>query len=690
MTTPDPRAVLEAERAHLEAARAALAEMRERTLALDAQGGDAQTAEYLKATLHHRALSLTDDGHSALFFGRLDLTQGQGTGALPPGRAAESWHLGRRHITDPGGNPLVIDWRAPVATAFYRASSTDPMGVSLRRRFGVEDGRLTGFEDEPLLAAHDEAAGGGGGDQPDRPTASELLAREIERPRTGPMRDIVSTIQPEQDQIVRADVATTVCVQGAPGTGKTAVGLHRVAWLLYTHPTRLARGGALVVGPNRAFLDHVAQVLPALGEVEVEHTTIEDLLEITPTGRDEAPVATLKGDARLAQVVHRAIWGRIAEPTEALVVPRGARRWRVPAYEAREIVDELRERGARYAAAREMFARRLAHRVLLQMEAAGDSPDDRVADAVARSAPVKAYVKAHWPVLDPNRVVFELLSDADVLARAAEDLLEPAEQALLLWGEAPRSPRSARWSVADIALLDEAGDAVDRTPSRAHVVLDEAQDLSPMQLRAVGRRASTGSLTVLGDIAQGTTPWATASWSETLRHLGAEGSHVEELVRGFRVPGAVIALAARLLPHIAPGLRAPEAVRADPGELRLTDVSHRDGGLVAGVSAAVGRALAHEGSVGVIVPAGLVDVVGAALAGAHPEGLGGKVPRVTVLPAGLAKGLEFDRVVLAEPARIVADEPDHRTGLRRLYVVLTRAVSGLEVVQAETLPPELG
>ncbi|WP_374927871.1 HelD family protein [Kytococcus sedentarius] len=687
MTTPDPRTALEAERAHLEAARIALGEMRERTLALDAQGADAQTAEYLKATLHHRALSLTDDGHSALFFGRLDLAEGHGTGSA--GGAVESWHLGRRHITDAGGNPLVIDWRAPVATAFYRASSTDPMGVSLRRRFGVEDGRLTGFEDEPLLAAHEGAGDGGPADARGEHTASDLLAREIERPRTGPMRDIVSTIQPEQDEIVRADVATTVCVQGAPGTGKTAVGLHRVAWLLYTHPTRLARGGALVVGPNRAFLDHVAQVLPALGEVEVEHTTIEDLLEIPPTGTDEAPVATLKGDARMAQVLHRAIWGRVVEPTEALVVPRGARRWRVPAYEAREVVDELRERGARYAAAREMFARRLAHRVLLQMEAAGDSPDDRVADAVARSAPMKAYVKAHWPVLDPARVVFELLGDADVLARAAEDVLSPDQQSLLLWDRAPRSPRSARWSVADIALLDEAGDAVERTPSRAHVVLDEAQDLSPMQLRAVGRRASTGSLTVLGDIAQGTTPWATASWAETLRHLGAEGSHVEELVRGFRVPGAVIALAARLLPHIAPGLRAPEAVRQDPGELRCTAVAGSAEGLVAGVAEAVGRALAHEGSVGVIVPAGMVDAVGAALAAAHPEGLAGEVPRVTVLPAGLAKGLEFDRVVLAEPARIVADEPDRRTGLRRLYVVLTRAVSGLEVVHAEPLPPEL-
>ena len=688
--TPDPELV--AERAHLAAARAAMGRMRQRTLALTAQGADAQTAEYLKATFHRRAIALTDDPHTTLFFGRIDLAPGHGTDPLA--HAAETWHLGRRHVTDEEGDPLVIDWRAEVATAYYRASTTDPMGVSLRRRFGVEGGQLTGYEDEALLTSDADGHAAG------QDTASELLAREIERSRTGPMRDIVSTIQPEQDVIVRADAATTVCVQGAPGTGKTAVGLHRVAWLLYAHSARMARGGALVIGPNRAFLEHVGQVLPALGEVEVGHTTIEELLEIVPTGQEPAEVSTLKGDARMAEVVHRAIWGRIAEPTEPLVVPRGSRRWRVPAYEVRELLEELCTRGVRYSAAREMLARRLAHRVLVQMEAAGDSPDDRVADAVARSTPVKASVRSLWPVLDPARVVFEVLSDPAVLARAAEGVLTAEEQALLLWETAPRSPRSARWTIADIALLDEARDAVERTASHAHVVLDEAQDLSPMQLRAVGRRASTGALTVLGDIAQGTTPWATASWDETLHHLGAEGSHVEELVRGFRVPAAVIELAARLLPHIAPGLRAPEAVRSNRGDLAFTAVEgggDEAGGapgeaLLDAVRGAAGRALAREGTVGVIVPGAWTDAVTAALEGVE----GGTAPddaapaRCTVLPAGTAKGLEFDRVVVVEPARVVADEPDHRTGLRRLYVVLTRAVSGLEVVHAAPLPPELG
>lgn len=683
--TDSPDAELAAEREHLTRARSAMARMRESSLATTVEGADARTVEFLARTLWQRAVSLEDDPHTTLFFGRIDLAPGHGTDPLSD--APERWHLGRRHVTDDAGDPLVIDWRAEVATAYYRASATDPMGVERRRRFGVVDGQLTGFEDEHLLSG--------------QALDSALLAHEIERPRTGPMRDIVSTIQPEQDEIVRADAATTVCVQGAPGTGKTAVGLHRVAWLLYAHSARLARGGALVIGPNEAFLEHVGQVLPSLGEVEVAHSTVDGLLGLEVRGTDAADVATLKGDPRLAEVVDRAVWGRITEPDEALVVPRGARRWRVPAYEVREVFAELRSRGVRYSAAREMAARRLAHRVLAQMEAAGDSPDDRVADAVARSTPMKAYLKAHWPVLDPQRVVFELLGDADVLARAAEGVLSPEEQALLQWDKAPRSPRSARWSAADVALLDEAGDAVERTPSLAHVVLDEAQDLSPMQLRAVGRRASTGALTVLGDIAQGTTPWATASWEETLHHLGAEGSHVEELVRGFRVPAAVIELAARLLPHMAPGLRAPEAVRSTRGDLAFTAVEGSGGevdgtpseALLGAARAAAERALAHEGTVGVIVPGTWTDAVAAALDGVEEASAPEEGPasaRCTVLPAGTAKGLEFDRVVVVEPARVVADEPDHRTGLRRLYVVLTRAVSGLEVVHAAPLPTELG
>ncbi|MEI2776680.1 MAG: AAA family ATPase [Tetrasphaera sp.] len=665
-----PATELDRERAHLDLARAALARMRQRTEDLDATAADPIAAAYLARALYYRAESLRNDPGSTLFFGRLDLSDG------------ESWHIGRRHVSDESGDPLVIDWRAAVSTAFYRASRTDPMGVVMRRRFGVSGGELTAYEDEHLLDAQEHES------------ASAILATEIERPRVGPMRDIVATIQPEQDAIVRADAETTICVQGAPGTGKTAVGLHRAAWLLYAHRERLARQGVLVIGPNRAFLDHIGAVLPALGEVRVAHTTVADLFASRPArGTDTAERARLKGDARLAAVLHRAVWLSVQSPTQALVVPRGVRKWRLPAFEVEEIVGELRDRGARYHAAQAMLPQRLAHAVLVQMERAGEMPDDRVHDAVARSTAVRAYSKALWPSLDPAKVLHALLSGERLLAAAADGILEPAEQDLLRWEKPPRTPGSARWSAADLVLLDELVDLLERTPSLGHVILDEAQDLSQMQLRGVGRRCSTGAATVLGDIAQGTTPWATASWQDSLRHLGKSDSHIEVLDRGFRVPATVISYAARLLPQIAPGLGPPQSVRHNPGRLDVHRT--RADALIPGVIDTVRASALAPGSVGVIARDADVTTISAALsvAGLEHGVLGadhGDVDhRIDVIPASVAKGLEFDRVVVVEPADIVAAEPDVRTGLRRLYVVLTRAVSELDIVHSLPLPAAL-
>ncbi|HYY12288.1 MAG TPA: ATP-binding domain-containing protein [Kineosporiaceae bacterium] len=680
---PDP---LTAEQRYLASAREHLARMRERTLSLDVQGGDAVSAEFLARTLHRRARSLVDDPATALFFGRTDHSDG------------ERWYVGRRHVADEHGDPVVVDWRADVSRAFYRASRTEPMGVERRRRFGIEAGRITAYEDEHLSDPA-EATG-----------RSAILAREIERPRVGPMRDIVATIQPEQDEIVRAGAATTVCVQGAPGTGKTAVGLHRAAWLLYAYRDKLARSGVLVVGPNKAFLEHVGAVLPSLGEVEVRHTTVEDLVAgeashsadddgvrqvrtgvVHARGADPVPVAVLKGDARLATVLHRAVWAHVGDPQEPLVLPRGSRRWRLPAHEVREIVAELRARGARYTAAREMLAHRLAHAILVLMEEAGDSPDDRVQDAVARSRDVRRYVDAVWPPLEPRAVLHRLFTDGPFLAACADGVLTPDEVELLLWSPPPRSRASARWSPADVVLLDELADVLRRTPSLGHVVLDEAQDLSPMQLRAVGRRCSTGAATVLGDIAQGTTPWATPSWEVALTHLGHPDAHLEVLDRGFRVPAAVISFAARLLPSIAPGMSAPTSVRDDPGSLVVWQVG--TAGLWGQMLDSVLEGLAGEGSIGVIVPDGWVRRAAKMLAAVDIEHhvLGGPPvdgvpPRVSLVPATTAKGLEFDRVVVIEPTQMALDEPDERTGLRRLYVVLTRAVTALTVVHALPLP----
>ena len=226
-------------------------------------------------------------------------------------------------------------------------------------------------------------------------------------------------------------------------------------------------------------------------------------------------MATLKGDGRLAIVLERALWSHLVAPAESLVVPRGASRWRVAVHEAESIVAELRTRGVRYAAARSMLPQSLAHRLLVKMELAGDSPDDRVQNAVARSAPVKAYANALWPAVEPRKLVWRLLADADFLAAAADGVLSADEQAVLLWTKPPRSAGAAKWTLADAVLIDEATDLVERTGSVAHIVADEAQDLSAMMLRALGRRCSTGSVTVLGDLAQATTPWGSRSWSDS-------------------------------------------------------------------------------------------------------------------------------------------------------------------------------
>ncbi|MET9320320.1 AAA family ATPase [Streptomyces sp. NPDC003038] len=642
----------------------------------------------LQAQIDDRIKALADLAHTPLFFGRLDYLHAPGA-KLAEGAGGEQFYIGRRHVHDADGDPMVIDWRAPVSQPFYRASKTDPQDVSLRRRFGYTGGELTAYEDEHLSDP-----------DPSGPTAaatvSKLLQQEIERPRVGPMRDIVATIQPEQDEIVRSGLSGSVCVQGGPGTGKTAVGLHRVAYLLYAHRDRLARTGTLVIGPNRSFLHYIEQVLPALGELEVKQATVDDLVArdgLEVRGSDAAETAVVKGDARMAEVLNRAVRSHVTLPTEVLMVVRGSRRWRVPAYELCEMVEELRSRDIRYGAARDALPQRISHAVLVRMEQAGEAPDDRVQDAVARNAAVKAAVKEIWPPVEPAKLVLRLLSDPEFLAAHAQGVLTADEQKLLLWPKPYRSVKSAKWSAADLVLIDEAADLVERTSSLGHVVLDEAQDLSPMQYRAVGRRCTTGSATVLGDLAQGTTPWATRSWDEALTHLGKPQAVLEELTAGFRVPREVIAYASRLLPSISPGLAPVSSVREAPGSLRITRTGEPSE-LTATVIEACRASLEQEGSVGLIAADARVPALAEALRAADlpylsPGEETTARSRLTLVPASLAKGLEYDYVVLDEPAAIVDGEPDERTGLRRLYVCLTRAVSGLTLLHAAPLPAAL-
>ncbi len=650
--------VLAAEQTHLAESRAALQAMRAHAQSLSSDAaGDWVSQQILQSLLDQRVAALADHPDTPLFFGRLDRSMDDDLPSVI--------YVGRRHVHDGNSRPLVIDWRAPVSRPFYQASPADPMGVALRRRFGYHGGALTAFEDEPLNQGAELGP-------------SRILTDEIERPRTGPMRDIVATIQPDQDEIVRAALAQTVCVQGAPGTGKTAVGLHRAAYLLFTHRERLARSGVMIVGPNRAFLSYISSVLPALGEVKVDQTTVAGLLGEHATPEDPM-VSAVKGDARMAEVLRRALWLHIVKPEEGLVFSKGAYRHRVADYEVREIVASLRGT-TRYGPGRAALTQRLAHLVLVRMEQRGESPDDRVQDAVARSKPVRQLVDAIWPKLTPEQVLYRLLADPEFLARAAKSDFSPEEQDMLLWRKPYRSWKSAKWSAADAALLDELGDLIERTPSIGHLVVDEAQDLSEMQLRALGRRCRNGSATVLGDLAQGTTAWSTSSWQEVLKHLGQDGE-VTELTLGFRVPREVLDYAARLLPSIAPDLAAPRSLRPGAGSLSVRP----DGEL----GQAVTEALAREGSIGVIVPDALAAEVSASLADVPHAVLGPDSTdehRLLIVPATLAKGLEYDHVIVVEPADIVAAEP---RGLARLYVVLTRAVTSLTVLHRKPLPAQL-
>ncbi|QHC33468.1 AAA family ATPase [Streptomyces sp. HF10] len=670
---------LSRERSHLADSRAALRAMREDVEALDIRDVTANwvNAAVLGRQIDDRIKALADLSDTPLFFGRLDYLHAPGEDRAE-GASGEQFYIGRRHVHDADGDPMVIDWRAPVSQPFYRASKKDPMDIGLRRRFGYTGGDLTAYEDERLS------------DPAEAATTSKLLQREIERPRVGPMRDIVATIQPEQDEIVRSGLGGTVCVQGGPGTGKTAVGLHRVAYLLYAHRERLARTGTLVIGPNKSFLHYIEQVLPALGELSVQQATVDDLVaQVEVRGTDEAPAAVIKGDARMAEVLRRALYSYVTLPTEPVVVVRGSRRWRVLAYELEELVRQLLDREIRYGAAREALPQRIAHAVLVQMERAGEAPDDRVQDAVARNSAVKAAVKAIWPVVDPAKLVLRLLTEPEFLAEHAAGILDEDERKTILWARPVRGVKSAKWSAADAVLIDEATDLIQRTHSLGHVVLDEAQDLSPMQYRAVGRRCTTGSATVLGDLAQGTTPWATRSWDEALAHLGKQEGVIEELTAGFRVPTDVITYASRLLPHIAPGLTPVASVRENPGFFEVRAVEGTDE-----IVAACEELLGNEGSTGLIAADARIPALAEALTAA---GIGFLAPgeettretRLTLVPASLAKGLEYDYVVLDEPRAVVDGEPDERTGLRRLYVALTRAVSGLLVTHTASLPGQL-
>ncbi|MFF7136659.1 HelD family protein [Streptomyces sp. NPDC008196] len=665
---------LHRERAHHDRCRTALAAMVEGAQEQVVVGEDVSAsgadAEVLGYQLRSQAKEMRELPEGPLFFGKLEFDGGE--------HAGQAYHLGRLRITEhPAAPPLVVDWRAPVSRAFYQASARDPQGVAVRRRFGWAPGSQGDSAD--LTALEDESLSDG-----ETPQVSDIVTREIERPRVGPMRDIAATIQPEQDDLVRGDLALSVCVQGAPGTGKTAVGLHRAAYLLYTYPQRMRRGGLLVLGPNRTFLSYISQVLPALGESGVRQSTLQDeIARHSVTGTDSRATAALKHDPRMAEVLRRALYARVSTArVDSVEIKDGSYHWRVGAGELARIVTDVRQEEPPYLTGRERVRSRVVRSVQMQAERRAGPQNGAWVQRVSRARALKEFLDAVWPKVRPEEVVAELLSDRAELASAADGILEVEEQERLLWAKPPRSWKSARWSAADLVLLDEVAGLMEHPEGYGHLVVDEAQDLSPMECRAIARRARFGSVTVLGDLAQGTTPWAARSWHTVLRHLGKPDAAVVPLTLGFRVPQAVVALANRLLDRL--DVRVPEgrSLRGD-GELsiRAADADDPTGAVVD----AVRESLGHEGSVGVVAADADVERVrraldAAGIANAGPDELGA---RVSVVPASAVKGLEYDHVVAVEPAAIAEAE---ERGLHRLYVVLTRAVSRLVVVHGRPLP----
>jgi DNA helicase IV len=662
------------EQAHLDRAYELLAGMSTRASAAAADA-EARAPGDWDATVAHRFLQQRLASMSAnlgpLCFGRIDEETG------------DSWHIGRRHVEDDLGEPVVVDWRAPVSVPFYRATFRDPLGLKRRRRFILDERRLADIVEEDFHDPHAESVVSASG-------LPDPLLAELGRARTGAMRDIVATIAGEQDAIIRAPLDVPVIVQGGPGTGKTAVGLHRAAWLLYEHREHLERHGALVLGPNRVFLAYISEVLPSLGEVAVAQTTLAGLCpEWRPKGEEVAEVAALKGDIRMAEVVARAAEAAVRPPTEDL---EASTRWGIVAIGAQVVAELARqslESGGPLGERRARFRRAVGRAAMgrlarVRPELAGDL--EEVLAELGKDRAVQAALNRIWPAQSAVAIVRALYGRPSVLRAASAGLLSSAEQALLRRRGA-RSVADEPWTTADLPLLDEARSYLAGPPRRyGHVVVDEAQDLSPMALRMVSRRSIDGrSFTILGDLAQATAPAAAVDWEVTLAALGRpEGSRIEELSVGYRVPGEIMDVANRVLLATSPGLRPTTSVRSSgraPVWLRC-----ETGGLATSVASVAGSLSDDHHSVAVIASSVLHDEITAALGDAGiplvPYGHASLAGHVALVRPELAKGLEFDAVVVAEP-RLILAEPG---GAGLLYIALTRAVQFLAVLYSDDLP----
>lgn len=728
---------LEAEQAHLDLAYHQLEAMRAAARGLlesvldQGPGGtfQARAERDVMVRTSLQRLQHLDIGDQSLCFGRIDM------GDTDAGEE-EIFHIGRLAVSGPDQDTLVVDWRAPVAEPFYRATGHDPMGLTLRRHFLTGGRRIVSMEDERFGAgaepssqeAGSELAGGG------------VLLAALERTRSGYMRDIVATVQREQDEVIRAPLTGILVVQGGPGTGKTAVALHRAAYLLYTHRFPLESQGVLVVGPNPVFMGYIGRVLPSLGETGVVQTTIAGLATAglisggPVQGSEPAATAALKGDARMAAVLARAVKNRQRPLRQGVDVPFGSAMLHLSPEDSARVVATARRRGGTHNARRRLVEQLVAGNLYVQYTRTVDRNRRRVAaegeaqviDQVELGRQVRRHpglaeaLDRMWPRLLPEELLHDLYGSPPLIALASRGTLDSEEQADLY---RPRSPvlEDIGWTPGDLALLDEARALLGPTRRRptaddalrtyGHIVADEAQDLSPMQLRMLGRRSLSGSMTVVGDIAQATGVRAPADWEAVVAHLGPpgrrpgdtgqsgrrpggsgspRGARYVELSVNYRTPSEVMELASRVLAATGTHLRPPRSIRSAGSEPNLVAVpwERLEEEVVAQARSEM-EAMAGGTVVVVVAPSLVSRLVGAmareglVVTDAASHGIGSAL---TLVPVELVKGLEFDAVIVVEPALLVAEETG---GLRSLYVALTRPTRSLTVVSTQPLPAPL-
>lgn len=591
-------------------------------------------------------------------------------------------YIGRRRVYDENKNLRIVSWHAPAAARYYEATVEDPRDLLLKRTFVEQDRRIIRLVDELVRSAAAEVATGG-------PAVSDALLAELERSRDGAMRDVVATIQQEQFDAIRAPVDQPLVVEGGPGTGKTVVGLHRAAWLVYNQP-ELRERGMLVVAPSATLLSYISGVLPLLGVNDVLQVQLADLYpgDARSVARDDVLAERVKGSAQMASVLQVALRRRISVPTDGLEIAVGADKIQLDVSTLGELVAQALRRDIPHNAARALLRESLSqalHAAYVADQRRKGRPSLVNESTIRRLSAFNNALDRVWPTFSPEEFLRSLFGTRSWLLEATEGLL-PVDERAALFREPASTLAAELWSEADVFCLDELAALLDGPPvSYGHVVVDEAQDLSPMQARALARRCPSGSMTVLGDLAQARAPWTRDSWDELCAHLSTQPATVRRLTIGYRVPDVVLQVAARQLPLISPDLVAPVSIR--PGRVAPQVRWVEDQRLPDEIKDAIDEVLGLGMSLGVVVADGRYDELHRELEGCGVELGDGRdgdfASQATLVPAGLAKGLEFDAVLVVEPAQIVDSSDD---GRRALYTAMTRCTQALYIVHAAQLP----